>query len=70
MDNLTTKVAHYVQERGISVLRIAEKTGLAYGAIYPSLCANPTRKLRADEFMRICVFLGIEPERFCAAKQS
>lgn len=69
MDNLTNRVAQYVRDKGISVVRIAERTGLPYGSIYPSLCANPTRSLRADEFMRICAFLDIDPEKFRAQKK-
>lgn len=64
MDMITAAVAEYVKEKGIAVTGIAEKTGLPYGAIYPSLCPAPTRKLRADEFMRICLFLEVPPEQF------
>lgn len=64
MDVVTVAVANYIQAKGIAVTGVAEKTGLKYGAIYPSLCPNPTRKLRAYELMVICSFLGVEPERF------
>lgn len=64
MDNVTTAVARYIQSKGIAVTTLAASTGLPYGAIYPSLCQNPTRKLRADEFMRICAFLDADPQKF------
>ena len=70
MDHITAAVSQYIQEKGISVLHIAEKTGLRYGAIYPSLCPNPTRKLRADELMRICAFLDMEPNKFWMASRN
>lgn len=64
MDRVTTAVAQYIREKGIAVTNLAERTGIPYGAVYPSLCANPTRKLRACEFMEICRFLGVPPENF------
>lgn len=64
MDGVTMALAAYVRERGITVTTLADKTGLSYGAIYPSLCQSPTRKLRADEFMRICNFLDVDPLKF------
>lgn len=64
MDGVTTEIAEYVRKKGIVVSTLAEKSGLSYGAIYPSLCQSPTRKLRADEFMRICAFLDVDPCKF------
>lgn len=66
MDQVTMAVAQYVRDKGIAVTSLAEKTGIPYGVVYPSLCANPTRKLRAYEFMQICGFLGVHPEDFWA----
>ena len=64
MDNVTVKVAEYVQEKGISISTIAEKINISYGALYLSLRKNPTRKLRGDELLAICSFLGVDPRSF------
>lgn len=66
MDAVTTAVAKYIKEKGIAVSAIIKSTGLTPNAIYPSLCDDPKRKLRADEFMKICAFLEVDPRKFTA----
>ena len=63
-DNVTLAVSNYYKEKGMMVSTVAEKTGSAGGALYKSIHENPTRKLRADEFMKICAFLDIDPRQF------
>lgn len=67
MDEITLRVSKYFGDKGIMVTTIAEKTGISRSALYKSINENPTRKLRADEFMKICAFLEIDPHRFWCA---
>lgn len=64
MNGVTESVSTYIKQKGISITAISDKTGLTYGAIYPSLCSNPVRKLRADELLAICDFLCVDPRDF------
>ena len=69
VDNVTLTVARYFKEKGILVSTASEKTGISANVLYSSVCEKPTRKLRADEFMKICVFLDVDPHRFwCTAR--
>ncbi len=69
IDNVTLAVAKYFKERGILVSTAAEKTGITGSILYKSIQDNPTRRLRADEFMKLCAFLDVDPHRFwCAAR--
>ena len=55
MDKITNSVSHYIKEKKISVMHLAEKTGIAYSALYDSLLHKERdRELRAWEFMAIC----------------
>lgn len=62
--SITKNVSAYIQEKGISVLRMCEKTGLSYKRIQPSLSTSGNRELRAGEFMSICQYIGVDPKEF------
>ena len=64
MDGATRSLSNYISEKGISISAIAEKTGYSYNVLYPSLCRNPSRKLRGDELLAVCAFLGLDPRQF------
>ena len=64
LDGSTKLVSQYVSDKGVSISAIADKTNIPYNALYPSLCRNPTRKLRGDELLAICQFLEVDPMRF------
>lgn len=61
----TEKVAKYVADKGISIKKMSERTGIPYTSLYNSLM-NTRRKrdLRADEFMAVCIFIGVDPMFF------
>lgn len=59
---VTQIVADYVKTKGISITALSEGTGISYGALQPSITGK--RRLRADEFLLICHFLEVPPERF------
>ena len=62
MQDVTKLVSQYVKDKGVSILALSEGTGIAYNPLRSSMTA--TRKLRADEFLTICDFLEVPPERF------
>ena len=70
MDGVTQAVVKYIKEKGIAVSTIAEKTGFSCGVLYPSLREEPSRRLRADEFMSICTFLDVDPRKFASIHRS
>lgn len=62
MDCATRAVAKYIREKGYSLLKMSEKTGIPYGRLYP--CVSAKRSLRADEFLAVCKFLEKNPFDF------
>ena len=65
MDAITQSVARYIEEKGVSVRNLSEKTGISYSALYDSLLNKGRgRELRAWEFMAICRFLEKKAEDF------
>lgn len=65
MGRVTANVAKYVTEKGINIAKMARETQIPYQSLYVSLMGkNRNRELRADEFLRICQFLEIDPMMF------
>lgn len=52
----------YVEERGIKQSFISEKTGMNKDLV--SRVLRGDRKLQADEFLKICEVLDIDPNMF------
>lgn len=48
-----------VQERGIKVSHISQKTGIPYSRLLPSVQGK--RELKADEWIALCVYLDLDP---------
>lgn len=66
----TKAIADYIKEKGISVKKVSDKTGIPYCVLYDSLCSKTrNRDLRADEFMAVCNFLEKDPRDFMTEKQ-
>lgn len=59
--DITQAVSRYIQNKGIKLSYIKEKTGIPKNAVYFSLAKNGTRKLRVDEFFLICDAIGADP---------
>lgn len=57
-----TRLADYVNERGIKRSFISEKTGIAVSRV--SSILNNNTELRADELEAICNVLGTDPNKF------
>lgn len=58
-DDATRKIVSIVKKMGIPVSVIACNTGISVGVLYPVF--HGKRRLRADEFIKICHFLNVEP---------
>lgn len=57
---ITNKISDYIKEKGISIKRIAEKTGISYQVLYSCFDKNSKRQLKADELISVCTFLEID----------
>ena len=60
MVDITKEVAAY--GKGIRIKSLSCATGISYAVLQP--CFSGKRKLRADEFLKICVFLEVPADRF------
>ncbi len=59
MDSATKSLVKCAKEKGVSVSAIVNGIGSTRNKIYPSFSGS--RPLRADEFLDICHFLGVNP---------
>ena len=66
----TQLLSEYVKEKGISLNAIAKATGIPKDAVYRSLGSDSKRKLRAEEFLPICMFLEVDPLRFLPIRKA
>ena len=55
-------IANAIQERGMKLNFVSQKTGISYSRLQPSMTGR--RELRADEYLVICQFLGLDPRGF------
>ena len=56
-DRATIAVAQYVSEKGIKISAMSRATKISEGILRRSL-STKERDLRAEEFLKICRFLG------------
>ena len=68
MDKATNALSKYIKRRGISISAISAGTSIKPGSLYPSL--SGARPLRADEFLAICHFVGINPTELRSTDQA
>ena len=59
--NSTQKVAKYVADKGIKISVLSEKTEISRNVLDNCFSEENTRELRADEFLSVCEFLGVDP---------
>ncbi|HCA28868.1 MAG TPA: hypothetical protein DEP23_04510 [Ruminococcaceae bacterium] len=62
MNDVTSEISKFVKDKGFQIKIIAQKTGLSQNALYNSMSGK--RKLRADEYLAICDFIGKDPKDF------
>lgn len=60
--NVNLKLKAIIEERGIKQSHICEKTGMTADCV--SRILNSTRKISAEEFLKICEVLEIDPKIF------
>ena len=70
MSAVTENVKRYIQDKGINIKNLAEKTGHSYDGFMASVgnLNNRDRDLRDDELLDICEFLQVDPRMFLAKK--
>ena len=65
MDRLTAAVREAIGDAGVNLTQLAKNTGIDYWRLYDTLGAGGRgRHLRADEFMKICAALKLDPWEF------
>ena len=65
MSVVTENVARYIQEKGISITKMATATKIEYNPLYDSLGVKGRRRdLRDAELIAVCKFLGKNPMDF------
>ncbi len=65
MDNLTKWVREELGRQEVNLLRLSDQTGIGYWKLYDALGAGGRgRDLRAEEFMKICRALELDPWAF------
>lgn len=59
---VTKKIKNYIMENGIKQVWLAEKAGIDFKLLNESL--NGRRKLKIEEFQKICEVLNVPPTNF------
>lgn len=63
--SVTQNIADYIKERGIPLMEISRRTEIPYSIIYSCFAENyRNRDLRADELLKICKTLKVNPMDF------
>lgn len=60
MCDVTTNIKKYISENHISLSRIEKDTGIDVDNLH----LDNNYKLKADEFLRLCRYLNVEPKYF------
>lgn len=61
---VTKNLAIYIKEKGVSISRISEATGVSYQVLCNCFDENKPRQLKADELLLVCRFLEVDPYTF------
>lgn len=65
MSEPTEKISMYIKKNKVNVSELSRDTGIAYRVLYDSLLNSARkRKLRVDEFLKICKYLHLDMEMF------
>lgn len=65
----TIKLAQYIKEKGIGILKMSRATGISYACLYASLGEKGrNRSLSVDEALLVCKFLEVDPRDFASDK--
>lgn len=66
--SIETKLAEEIRKRGIKITVAAKQTKIPYSVLLPALRGR--RQLRADEFLKLCAFLHVDPDDYRPSEQS
>ena len=58
---ITQKISQIISAKGISIAKIAEATEISVQVLYRCFDEKHKRELKADELMKVCKFLEIDP---------
>ena len=64
---ITCNIGKYIRDKGISISRIAEATGISDQILYRCFDENSTRELKGGELLLVCKFLEVNPYDFFEA---
>ena len=63
------RLAEYIREKGINILKMSRATGISYTCLYASLGEKGrNRPLSVDEALLVCKFLEVDPRDFASDK--
>ena len=63
-------VSDYVRKSAINLAKMSRETGIQYSALYDSLMHEERKRVLRDwEFLRICMFLDVDPRIFNEEKK-
>ena len=66
----TESVSAYIKGMGITVAKMSKATGIQSSVLYDCFDKKKTRKLNADEFLKVCLFLHKDPVEFSDTSKS
>lgn len=61
---ITENISNYIKNKGITIARISEKTGISYQVLCNCFDKKRSRELKADELLLVCRFLEVNPYDF------
>ena len=58
---VTERISQIISERGVSIAKIADTTGISSQILYHCFNEKHKRELKADELIMVCKFLNVNP---------
>lgn len=63
--SVAKNIGRYMKEKGYNLSEVSRKIGIGYKGLYTSLFDEErNRDLRAEELIRLCEFLDVDPREF------
>ena len=70
VNDITQKIGEFLKDSNVNLSKLSRKAGIPYSLLYASVWdKNRGRELRANEFMSICIVLGLNPMDFADDQQ-
>lgn len=61
-------IENEINERGMTLKAVSNKTGIPYSRLQPSMRGK--RELRADEYLRLCALFKLDPRGFSGGEHA